>query len=160
AQAEGRRALRIHPPGEEELELPSVHPRIAPLRPGRHGAARGRPPRRRAPRGGGGLRPRAALVGGGGRGFLLARGLGTRLRPLTDTWPKPAVPFLGAPLLRRTFAVLARAGVDRVALNTHHLPDVMARVAQEEGARRGLAVSTVHEPVIQGTAGGLRGLQR
>jgi len=95
----------------------------------------------------------------GTRAFVLAAGLGTRLRPLTDTWPKPAVPFLGAPLLRRTFAVLARAGVDRVALNTHHLPEVMSRVALEEGARRGLAVTTVHEPVIQGTGGGLRGLQ-
>ncbi|HET6982366.1 MAG TPA: NDP-sugar synthase [Myxococcaceae bacterium] len=96
----------------------------------------------------------------GARAFVLAAGLGTRLRPLTDTWPKPAVPFLGAPLLRRTLAVLARAGVDRVALNTHHLPEVMERVAKEEGARRGLAVTTVHEPVIQGTGGGLRGLQR
>lgn len=96
----------------------------------------------------------------GPRAFVLAAGLGTRLRPLTDTHPKPAVPFLGAPLLRRTFAVLARAGVGRVALNTHHLPDVMARVAREEGARRGLAITTVHEPVIQGTGGGLRGLAR
>jgi len=75
---------------------------------------------------------------GGARAFVLAAGLGTRLRPLTDTWPKPAVPFLGTPLLRRTFAVLARAGVERVALNTHHLPEVMERVAKEEGARRGL----------------------
>ena len=96
----------------------------------------------------------------GTRAFVLAAGLGTRLRPLTDAWPKPAVPFLGAPLLRRTFAVLARAGVDRLALNTHHLPEVMARVAREEGARRGLAVTTIHEPVIQGTGGGLRGLRR
>jgi mannose-1-phosphate guanylyltransferase len=99
-------------------------------------------------------------MAGGARAFVLAAGLGTRLRPLTDTWPKPAVPFLGAPLLRRTLAVLSRAGVDRVALNTHHLPEVMARVAGEEGARRGLEVTTVHEPVIQGTGGGLRGLQR
>jgi mannose-1-phosphate guanylyltransferase len=96
----------------------------------------------------------------GARAFVLAAGLGTRLRPLTDTWPKPAVPFLGAPLLRRTFAVLARAGVERMALNTHHLPEVMERVARDEGARQGLSVSTVHEPVIQGTGGGLRGLQR
>ncbi len=94
----------------------------------------------------------------GSRAFVLAAGLGTRLRPLTDTYPKPAVPFLGAPLLRRTFAVLARGGVDRVALNTHHLPEAMARIAREEGERRGLAVTTVHEPVIQGTGGGLRGL--
>src|SRR5262249_6379171 len=64
------------------------------------------------------------------------------------------------PLLRRTFAVLARAGVKRVAVNTHHLPEVMARVAHEEGARAGFTVMTVHEPVIQGTGGGLRGLQR
>jgi len=96
----------------------------------------------------------------GARAFVLAAGLGTRLRPLTDTFPKPAVPFLGAPLLRRTFAVLARAGVDRVAVNTHHLPEAMARVAREEGARSGFTVVTVHEPVIQGTGGGLRGLQR
>jgi len=96
----------------------------------------------------------------GPRAFVLAAGLGTRLRPLTDLYPKPAVPFLGAPLLRRTFAVLARAGVERIALNTHHLPGAMSRVAQEEGARRALAITTVHEPVIQGTGGGLRGLAR
>jgi mannose-1-phosphate guanylyltransferase len=99
-------------------------------------------------------------MAGGARAFVLAAGLGTRLRPLTETWPKPAVPFLGAPLLRRTFAVLSRAGVRRVALNTHHLPEVMERVAREEGDRRGLEVTTLHEPVIQGTGGGLRGLQR
>ena len=40
-------------------------------------------------------------MAGGARAFVLAAGLGTRLRPLTETWPKPAVPFLGAPLLRR-----------------------------------------------------------
>ena len=93
------------------------------------------------------------------RAFVLAAGLGTRLRPLTERWPKPAVPFLGAPLLRRTFTVLRRAGVDRVAVNTHHLPEAMQRVAREEAARFGLAVTVVHEPVIQGTAGGLRGMQ-
>jgi mannose-1-phosphate guanylyltransferase len=94
----------------------------------------------------------------GGRAFVLAAGLGTRLRPLTEHWPKPAVPFLGAPLLRRTFTVLKKAGVDRVALNTHHLPERMEEVARDEGARLGLAVAVVHEPVIQGTAGGLRGM--
>jgi mannose-1-phosphate guanylyltransferase len=93
------------------------------------------------------------------RAFVLAAGLGTRLRPLTERWPKPAVPFLGAPLLRRTFTVLQRAGVDRVAVNTHHLPERMAEAAREEGARLGLTVTVVHEPVIQGTAGGLRGMQ-
>jgi mannose-1-phosphate guanylyltransferase len=95
----------------------------------------------------------------GRRAFVLAAGLGTRLRPLTETWPKPAVPFLGPPLLRRTFASLALGGVRRVAVNTHHLPEVMERVAREEAARLGLSVVVVREPVIQGTGGGIRGLQ-
>ena len=46
-------------------------------------------------------------MAGGGRAFVLAAGLGTRLRPLTETWPKPAVPFLGAPLLRRAIGLNA-----------------------------------------------------
>jgi mannose-1-phosphate guanylyltransferase len=95
----------------------------------------------------------------GRRAFVLAAGLGTRLRPLTETWPKPAIPFLGPPLLRRTLAVLARGGVRRVAINTHHQSEVMERTAREEAARLGLAVVVVHESVIQGTGGGIRGLQ-
>jgi mannose-1-phosphate guanylyltransferase len=94
------------------------------------------------------------------KAVVLAAGLGTRLRPLTDTWPKAAVPLLGQPLLRYTLAVLVRAGVTDVGLNTHHLPDVMARVAREEAARFGLKLTLSHEPVIQGTAGGIRGLRR
>jgi mannose-1-phosphate guanylyltransferase len=85
--------------------------------------------------------------------------LGTRLRPLTNAWPKPAIPLLGQPLLRYTLAVLARAGVTQVGLNTHHLADVMARVATAEAARFGMRLTLSQEPVIQGTAGGIRGLR-
>lgn len=94
------------------------------------------------------------------RALVLAAGLGTRLRPLTDTWPKPAVPLLGQPLLRYTLAVLARAGVTDVGLNTHHLEAVMGRVAREEAARFGMRLTLSHEPIIQGTAGGIRGLRK
>jgi len=94
------------------------------------------------------------------KALVLAAGLGTRLKPLTDRWPKPAVPLLGQPLLRYTLAVLARAGVTDVGLNTHHLPDVMAQVAREEAARFGMQLTLSHEPIIQGTAGGIRGLRR
>ena len=94
------------------------------------------------------------------KALVLAAGLGTRLQPLTDTWPKPAVPLLGQPLLRYTLAVLARAGVTDVGLNTHHLAAVMQRVATEEAARFGMGLTLSHEPVIQGTAGGIRGLRR
>ena len=94
------------------------------------------------------------------KALVLAAGLGTRLRPLTDSWPKPAVPLLGQPLLRYTLAVLARAGVTEVGLNTHHLAAVMRRVATEEAARFGMGLTLSHEPLIQGTAGGIRGLRR
>jgi len=94
------------------------------------------------------------------KAIVLAAGLGTRFRPLTDRWPKPAVPLLGQPLLRYTLAVLSRAGVTDLGLNTHHLASVMSRVAEEEAARFGMKLTLSDEPVIQGTAGGIRGLRR
>ena len=93
------------------------------------------------------------------KALVLAAGLGTRLRPLTDVWPKPALPLLGQPLLRYALGVLARAGVTDLGLNTHHLPDVMSHLAIVEAGRAGMAVTLSHEPVIQGTAGGIRGLR-
>ncbi|HEY6002031.1 MAG TPA: sugar phosphate nucleotidyltransferase, partial [Anaeromyxobacter sp.] len=44
-------------------------------------------------------------------GFVLCAGLGTRLRPLTNRLPKPAVPVCGVPLVRYSLALLAGAGV-------------------------------------------------
>lgn len=91
--------------------------------------------------------------------MVLAAGLGTRLRPLTERWPKPAMPFLGAPLIRYGMAVLQRAGVEAVGINTHHLPEVMAATGAAEAARAGLGFEVVHEAVLQGTGGGIRGLK-
>jgi mannose-1-phosphate guanylyltransferase len=94
------------------------------------------------------------------KAMVLCAGLGTRLRPVTHTWPKPAVPLLGAPLLRYTFATLAKAGVKDVGINTHHLPQVMEAVARAESQRAGLSLTVVHEAgEIQGTGGGIRGLR-
>jgi mannose-1-phosphate guanylyltransferase len=93
------------------------------------------------------------------KAMILCAGLGTRLRPLTERWPKPALPFLGQPLFRYHLAVLRAAGVTAVGINTHHLPDTMAAVARAECERLGLPLHVVHEPVIQGTGGGIRGLR-
>ncbi|MGA9520114.1 MAG: NDP-sugar synthase [Myxococcaceae bacterium] len=94
------------------------------------------------------------------RAMILCAGLGTRLRPLTTRWPKPAVPFLGQPLFRYNLAVLKAAGVTAVGINTHHLPEEMRRVAEAECERAGMSLTVSHEPVIQGTGGGIRGLRR
>jgi NDP-sugar pyrophosphorylase family protein len=55
--------------------------------------------------------PRKALV--------LAAGLGTRLRPLTETCPKPLIPIWGAPLIERVLRLLENWGVEEVVVNLH-----------------------------------------
>jgi mannose-1-phosphate guanylyltransferase len=94
------------------------------------------------------------------RAMVLCAGLGTRLRPLTEVWPKPAVPLLDAPLLRHAFAALHKLGVREVGINTFHLPEVMERVARAEAERFELNLTVSRESgEIQGTGGGIRGLK-
>lgn len=52
--------------------------------------------------------------------LLLAAGLGTRLRPLTDVLPKCLAPVLGRPLLEYWLQALDTAGIERIVVNTHH----------------------------------------
>ena len=90
------------------------------------------------------------------RAMVLCAGLGTRLRPITEVWPKPAVPLLGQPLIRHSLRALRRAGVTELGINTFHLPEVMEACVRREWTH--LTVSTeVGE--IQGTGGGVRGLR-
>lgn len=85
------------------------------------------------------------------KAYLLAAGLGTRLKPLTDSMPKCLVPIAGQPLLGIWFDLCARHGISEVLVNLHHLPDaVRAFVAAYHGPLR---VETVHEPVLLGSAG-------
>jgi mannose-1-phosphate guanylyltransferase len=87
------------------------------------------------------------------KAFLLAAGLGTRLRPLTNCIPKCMVPIDGQPLLDIWLDQLADAAVDEVLVNLHHLPDVVERHLARRAAPP--ATRTVHEPVLLGSAGTL-----
>ncbi len=89
-------------------------------------------------------------------GMVLCAGLGTRLRPLTERVPKPAVPVCGVPLVRFSLALLAGAGVRRAVVNVHHLPDAMAEAAEAAARAVGLELAVSREPVIAGTGGALR----
>jgi mannose-1-phosphate guanylyltransferase len=89
-------------------------------------------------------------------GMVLCAGLGTRLRPLTEQVPKPAVPVCGVPLVEWTLALLANAGVRRAVVNVHHLPERMAELARAAAARVGVELAVSAEPVIAGTGGALR----
>lgn len=91
------------------------------------------------------------------RAMLLAAGLGRRLAPLTDRYPKPTIPVLGRPMLLQQLARLERAGCERVIINEHYLGhEIRQTVARSEYNDGPMEIIFVHEPVLMGTAGGLR----
>jgi mannose-1-phosphate guanylyltransferase len=93
------------------------------------------------------------------KAIVLCAGLGTRLRPLTDVTPKPAMPFLGVPLFRFALSLLQRGGVSEVGINTFHLPETMAQVAARECQRFRLPLTVSNEwEQVRGTGGGIAGL--
>ncbi len=85
--------------------------------------------------------------------FILGAGLGNRLRPLTERLPKPLVPLFHRPLAAWAMAACARAGIQRFAINTHHLPEAW------EGFGAGRDVTLFHEPVLLETGGGLKNIE-
>lgn len=87
--------------------------------------------------------------------LLLAAGLGTRLRPLTDTVPKCLVPIAGRPLLAYWLELLFEHGrVQEVVINTHHLPGPVQAFCSGSPYRD--RVHLVHEEQLLGTAGTLQ----
>jgi mannose-1-phosphate guanylyltransferase len=87
------------------------------------------------------------------KAFLLAAGVGSRLRPITEVTPKCMLAVGDRPLLDIWLDAFDRAGVDEVLVNLHHLPDVVrGHLAAHKGPP---AVHTVYEPELLGSAGTL-----
>ena len=89
------------------------------------------------------------------RALLLAAGLGTRLRPITDHIPKCLVPVHGKPLLEYWLDLLLPNGIDRILLNTHYLPDEVRSYVRSSRWRD--RVTLVHEDELLGTGGTVLG---
>ena len=89
------------------------------------------------------------------KAVLLAAGLGTRLRPLTYTTPKPLLPLDGTPIIDHQLRYLASQGILEVVINLHHLGDKI-RQHVGDGSRFGLKVGYSEEPTILGTGGGIK----
>jgi mannose-1-phosphate guanylyltransferase len=88
--------------------------------------------------------------------LILAAGLGTRLRPLTDVRAKPAIPVAGEPMIRRIASWLVSKGVDDLVVNLHHRPETLTAVLGD-GRDLGARVRYSWElPRILGSAGGPR----
>lgn len=89
------------------------------------------------------------------KAFVLAAGLGTRLRPLTAAMPKPMLPLWGVPMIRHTLEMLRDWGVCEAILNLHHAPAPMIQYLAANPVD-GLRVSCLWEPELLGTGGALR----
>lgn len=87
------------------------------------------------------------------RALLLAAGLGTRLRPLTNTIPKCLVPIGGQPLLGIWLKHLAKAGIEPLLVNTHYLASQVEAFIDTSPYRD--KVTLANEPQLLGTAGTL-----
>lgn len=91
--------------------------------------------------------------------MVLAAGLGQRMRPITDTLPKPLVRVAGKALIDHTFDRLAAAGIGRAVVNVHHLADqIEAHVARE--TRIAVSVSDERDALLETGGGVKRALSR
>lgn len=89
------------------------------------------------------------------KAMIFAAGLGTRLRPLTDTLPKALIPIGGKTLLQWQIEKLKRAGITDIAINIHHFAEQIIRFVEEHdafGCR--IAFSDEREQLLE-TGGGL-----
>ena len=85
------------------------------------------------------------------RALLLAAGLGTRLRPITDVIPKCLVPIHGKPLLGYWFDLLAPSCIDKIFINTHYLEDQVFEFLESVVSNKEIIL--LREPQLMGTGG-------
>jgi mannose-1-phosphate guanylyltransferase len=86
--------------------------------------------------------------------MILAAGKGTRLRPLTDTTPKPLLDVAGRPMIAFPLEMLRQAGVREVVINLHHLGDQI-RAALGDGDKLGVRITYSEENPILDTGGAI-----
>ena len=89
------------------------------------------------------------------KAMIFAAGLGTRLKPITDTMPKALVPVCGQPLLYHVITKLVKAGYDDIIVNVHHFPDQIIDYlcANDFGAK--ITISDERE-FLRETGGGIK----
>ena len=89
------------------------------------------------------------------KAMILAAGLGTRLRPLTDHRPKALVEIGGKTLLEITITRLRAAGVTEIVVNVHHFAEMLLAYLKANG-NFGIRIEVSREEVLLDTGGGLK----
>ena len=92
------------------------------------------------------------------KAMVMAAGLGTRLRPLTDFLPKPMMPVANRPVLHHLLNLLRRHDVSEVGINLHAFPE-MIQSYFGDGSALDMSILWSEEPELLGTAGGTKKLQ-
>jgi NDP-sugar pyrophosphorylase family protein len=92
------------------------------------------------------------------KAFILAAGLGTRLRSLGLDVPKVMVPISGKPLLEHHLELFKRQGIREFIVNLHYLPEKITSYFGD-GSRFGVSITYSHEPEILGTAGAIKKME-
>src|SRR2546422_10842872 len=89
------------------------------------------------------------------KAMILAAGLGTRLRPLSNSVPKPLLPVAGRPLIVWNLLLLRRYGITEVIINLHHLGDLIEKELGD-GSRFGMRLAYSRGSVILWAGGGVK----
>ena len=89
------------------------------------------------------------------KAMIFAAGLGTRLKPLTDTMPKALVPVCGHPLLYHVLTKLVAGGYDDIVVNVHHFPDQIIDYLQAHDFGARITVSDERD-FLRETGGGVK----
>lgn len=92
------------------------------------------------------------------KAMILAAGQGTRLKPLTNTLPKPMVPVAGRPILEHIVCQIRDAGITDLLINLHYLPETIQKHFGD-GSKFGVRIAYSVEPELLGTAGAVKKLQ-
>lgn len=92
------------------------------------------------------------------KALILAAGLGTRLKPLTDYLPKALVPFNGKPMIENVINKLTRAGINNILINTHHHADKMEEYFADRSGNE--KITLLHETRILGTGGAIKNAEK
>lgn len=93
------------------------------------------------------------------KAMLLAAGLGTRLKPLTNKIPKPLIPVNGIPLIFYNLALLKKYGIWEVVINLHYRGEQIQSLLGD-GSRFGFKLQYSYEKNILGTGGGIKRAER
>ena len=92
------------------------------------------------------------------KAMIMAAGLGTRLRPLTNMVSKPMVQMAGRPCLEHTIRLLRKYGVTDIVINLHYMPDAI-RKHFGRGEKFGVNITYSYEDELLGTAGGVKNVE-